>query len=88
METFIVIIISLLLIIFNTWKMVKKYKVKCGNSLIFLFHKDNLLNLSVILFGVYLILMVLEQSFLLKISIIPLGVLFIALGICEIQDSV
>ncbi|HEX2945027.1 MAG TPA: hypothetical protein VHT96_03635 [Clostridia bacterium] len=83
----IVVAVSMLLIAFNIWRIIKKYRNKNGGNIKFLLH-DIILNLLLILLGVYLILMVLGQIFLLKALILLMGLNLIGFGFYGIRESI
>lgn len=87
MEVIFVIVVSLLLIAFNIWRIIKKYQNKNGDYIKFLF-QDIILNFLLIILGVYLILMVLGQIVLLKVLLLLIGLNFIGYGIYDIWESI
>ena len=87
MEAIFTLVISLFLIAFNIWRIIKKYQNINGGNIKFLFH-DIILNFLLILLGVYLILMVLGQIVLLKVLLLLMGLNFIGYGFYGIWESI
>ena len=86
--TIVVIAISLLLIAFNAWRIIRKYSNRDINEFAKLpFFYGCILNILCILVGLYFILMVLGQVTLLKILTLLFGLLFIIQGAFVLAEN-
>lgn len=87
--SYVVISISLLIIAFNIWSSIRKYRRRNCKFHRFIVEKDFIINLLGMLAGLYFILMVLGQFLLLKLVTLIIGALFVIGGIIELYvDSV
>jgi hypothetical protein len=83
--SYVVIIISLFIVVFNIWSVIRKHKRLNGRlSFQSLIEKNIIINMLAVLLGIYFILMVLGQFLLLKLVIFFIGLMFVSGSLIEI----